>query len=93
MGSKKKIKGKLIDLIVIKYNQFTSKIEHERYVEENSVNKQWLFKIIKFKLGKYGLHLNFWGITNEVRLILFITKIYQNYEKRNPSYAPNTCLH
>lgn len=52
----------------------------DKKVEENSVNSQ-LFKMIKFKLEKYGLHLDCRDITREVSFILFITKIFQNYEK------------
>lgn len=63
----------------------------DRKVEENSVNKQ-LFKIIKFKFGKYGLHLDCRGKINKVSIILFITQIFQNYEKINQFYVTNAYL-
>lgn len=38
-----------------------------------------MFKIIKFRLGKYGLHIDCRGIANEVGLTSFRMKIFQKY--------------
>lgn len=36
-----------------------------------------LFKIIKFRLGKYGMYFDCRGITNEVGFTSFIMKIFK----------------
>lgn len=41
-----------------------------------------LFKIIKPRLQKYGLHIDCRGITNEMGFTLFIMKMFQKYEKK-----------
>lgn len=48
--------------------------------------------MLKFKLVKYGLHLDCRGKINEVSIILLITQIFQNYEKINRLYVTNAYL-